>query len=156
MDEISSVDDQKVPNLFLYSLLVPGCWLALGVVVELVAPGFRLGIAGTAGFFILMAVGICWLILQRYGRMPTNSESWRLVIYCSALAVAVETLVLYVAVTSPGAFSDVSITPDAALVAIFVSAAIDTLFFTLAFKVAAPNFLKSAVAKRGLPGEESE
>lgn len=155
MDPISTADNQRTPNLFLHSLLVPGIWLALGIVAELVAPGFRLGITGSAGVFILMSVGISWLILKRYGRMPTNSESWRLVIYCSVLAILVETWVLFVAMASPEVFPDVTFTPDAALFAILFAAGIDTLFFTLGFKVAAPRFLKNLIPPRAAPDQDA-
>ncbi len=155
MDPISPVDYQKTPNLFLHSLLVPGIWLVLGITVETLAPGFRLGIAGSAGVFIMMSVGICWLILKRYGRMPTNSESWRLVIYCSVLAVLLESIVLFTAMTSPDVFPEFTVTPDAALFAIAFAAAIDTLFFTLGFKVAAPRFLKNLIPPRAAPDEEA-
>lgn len=87
--------------------------------------------------------------------MPTDGESWRLVICCSVLAILVESWVLSVAITSPDVFPDISIPRDAALFGIAPTVLTHTFFFTLGFKVAAPNLLKSAIETRDPNDEEA-
>lgn len=145
MDANSSAERQSKPKLLLYSLVLPAVWMAVGTVLSVVAPGFRLGVAGSIVLFTLICVGICWIFLKRHGRMPTNKESWRLIVYCSVLAIFIETWVLLAALTWPEIFPDVQITKDAAIFAIGVAAVLDTLIMALAFKVAAPRYLKKLI-----------
>ena len=77
--------------------------------------------------------------------MPTNSESWRLIAYCSILAIILETWVLLAALTWPEDFPDVQITRDGLFVALGLAAVLDTAIMALAFKVAAPRYLKKLI-----------
>ena len=77
--------------------------------------------------------------------MPTNNESWRLIVYCSIHAIVLETWVLLAALTWPEDFPDLQITRNAAIFSIGFAAVIDTLIMALAFKVAAPRYLKKLI-----------
>jgi hypothetical protein len=128
-------------------MVVPLVWFGIGGVVRLIAPTFRLGITGTIALFLGMALLIGWLFIRKNGRLFTNAETWRLVIYCSALAIILETLVLFAAITFPEEFPGLNVTSDFAGPAILIAAVIDTLAFTLAFKLAVPKYLGKRVPK---------
>ena len=138
---------QPKPKLFAYALIVPAVWLGLGAVVRLISPTIRLGSAGTIAMFLGMAILIGWLFLRNHGRLFTNAETWRLIIYCSALAIVLETWVLFAAITFPEEFPDIHVTAEFAGWAILIAAVVDTLVFTLAFKLGIPKYLGKQVPK---------
>ena len=145
MDAHETPESQPIP--FLYAMLLPIVWLGIGLIVNAIAPGFRLGLSGSIVLFTVVCVGICWLFLQRNGRMPNNSESWRLVIYCSVFAIVLESWVMLAALTWPEIFPEVQLDAETVKIAIGVAIVLDTLIMTLAFRVAAPRWLNSTVDK---------
>lgn len=134
--------NEAKPKLFLYALILPAVWLTIGFIVLEIAPGFRFGVGGSALMITAICVGISWLILKRHGRLPTNGESWRLIAYCSALAVFLESWTILAALAWPEDFPGLEISRDSALMIIGIAAVVDTLIVTLAFKIAAPRFLQ--------------
>ena len=151
MDASDPVERQPKPKLFLYSLVLPVVWMTVGTILSEAAPNFRLGIAGTTFFFMLICVGISWIFLKRHGRMPANTESWRLIAYCSALAILMETWVLLAALTWPELFPDIQITKDIVIFAIGFAAVLDTVIIALGFKVVAPRYLKKLMPNTEYP-----
>jgi len=132
------------PWLFPYALLLPAAWIGLGALVQAINPEWRLGMGGTALFFVLMAYAISWLFYKRNGRVLENAESWRLTIYCAVLAIVAETWVILAAMAWPEDFG-IEVDPDAAKFAIGFAAIVDTLIMVLAFRVMAPKFMTKYV-----------
>lgn len=149
-DEKDSVGRED-PKIFLLSLILPLVWITIGSIALQFFPGFHLGVVGSVVMYILVAVAICWLILRRHNRMPTNRESWRLVVYCSVFAVILESWALFAAATWPEDFPHIDINPDSLMFLIGASIGLNTLIMTLAFKVAAPRWLKNSIPKQDVP-----
>ena len=147
MDAENEAEGRGNPKIFLLSLILPAVWITIGIILLQIAPGARLGLAGTVVMYIFVAVAICWLVLRRHNRMPTNSESWRLVVYCSVFAVIMESWALIAAATWPDDFPNMQISSDSLTYLIGASIVLNSLFLTLAFRVAAPRFLKESIAK---------
>jgi len=137
----------QAPRLFMYSLILPAIWMGLGTLLSTVAPNFRLGAGLSIVMFGAIAVGISWLFVRNNKRMFTNSESWRMVIYCSVIAIFLESWVLLTAMVWPDLFPGEAITRDAAIWGLAIAAVIDTLAMIGGFRVAAPRYLKSYIAK---------
>ncbi len=137
----------RTPKLFAYSLILPLVWMFLGVLISLVAPNFRLGMGLSIVMFGATAVGISWLFIKNNERMFTNSESWRMVFYCSAIAIFLETWVLLAAMFWPDLFPGVAISSESAVWALAIAAVVDTLAMVGGFRVAAPRYLKSYIAR---------
>ncbi len=70
-----------------------------------------------------------------------------MVIYCSVIAIFLETWVLLAAMAWPDLFPDVAITRETAIWGLVIAAVIDTLAMFMGFRVAAPRYLKSYIAK---------
>jgi hypothetical protein len=70
-----------------------------------------------------------------------------MVIYCSVLAILLETRVLLAALVWPEVLSDVTISREAAMWALVGAAVVDTLAMFGGFRVAAPRYLKSYIEK---------
>jgi hypothetical protein len=87
------------------------------------------------------ALGMGWLFLRRHGRLFSARESWRMVIYCSLLAVLMESWALLAMLTWPEDYPGVSISPESAKFAILIAAIIDSLAMLIAFKVGIPKYL---------------
>ena len=146
LDNENMAEGRGKPKLFLLSLILPAVWITIGLIFTQISPSARLGLLGTVIMYIFVAVGICWLILRRHNRMPTNHESWRLVAYCSVFAVIMESWALLAAATWPEDFPNMQVSPDSLTFLIGTSVVLNTLFLTLAFKVAAPRYLKNSIA----------
>jgi hypothetical protein len=68
--EITLPDPPKRPWLFVYSLVLPALWFAVGVVVNLVIPGKRLGVLGLAALVYVFVSIVAWHFAKRRC-MPT-------------------------------------------------------------------------------------
>ena len=132
--------------IFGYSAILPATWTSVGLVLTLLIPGQRLGVAGTALLFMGVASLISWLFVKRHGRHFTRSEYWRLVLYCYLWAVSLELFVLFTVVILPQMEAgDVDLKPLA--FAIPFTLILDALFVWLAFRQTGKRIIDAYLAK---------
>lgn len=90
----SPTEVQAKPLLFVYSLILPVIWVAFGTIGNLVAPGKRVGIVGTAVIFLGVVTLISWIFVRKHRRQFTGSERFRIIAYCAGWAILLESCVL--------------------------------------------------------------
>ncbi|EHH1227966.1 ABZJ_00895 family protein [Vibrio vulnificus] len=110
---------EKNPKLFLYSILLPVIWLALGATVDMLAPEIRLGVGGLIFIIYGTLAIICWRFAKEFKRYFTRKEKIRLVVYFTVWAVLCESLAL------------LTLLPDMDQMVLLVSLGVTTIIDTL-------------------------
>ncbi len=130
--------------LFIYSLILPALWIAIGTFFSYVLPNVRLGAGGFVAIIYGTVSTISWLFAKRKKRLFSKSETIRLIAYCSFWAATCESLaLLYIYNSDEG-----SSRPDQQAMLMIVGGTIlfDTLFLAVTFvflpKRLIPKYLK--------------
>ncbi|TON61335.1 hypothetical protein CGH54_12350 [Vibrio parahaemolyticus] len=110
---------EKNPKLFLYSILLPVIWLALGATVDMVAPEIRLGVGGLVFIICVTLAIICCRFAKVFKRYFTRKEKIRLVVYFTVWVVLCESLAL------------LTLLPDIGQMVLLVSLGVTTIIDTL-------------------------
>ena len=124
----------------MYSILMPICWFGIGLVVDAIAPGNRLGIGGTIVVFLGVVILIRWLMARTHGRPFSKSESWRLIAYLTIWAALMESFVIIMASIDPTLFG-VQIDRKVMMYVLPGAIAVDCLILVAAVKIQSPRFV---------------
>ena len=118
----------------------------LGTVI---APGRRLGIVGTALMFMAVGALTSWIFVRRYRREYSDSEYWRLIIYCTIWAVSLEMFVLFTVIVMPQLEAG-HVDTGPLIFAVPFSIAMDFLFAWLAFRQTGRRVIAWYLKERGI------
>ena len=69
-------DGAGIGRLLGYSMLLPLAWLLLGVTVELLSPGLRLGFSGLMVVLITSVAAMSRLFARKFRRRCSTGERW--------------------------------------------------------------------------------
>ena len=133
-------DPAAKPKLFLYSLLLPVSWISLGTVMEIVAPGVRLGVPGLVAILFTVTGLISLLFARKHRRRFSTRERWRLTIYCFAWAFLSESLALLYVVSFPEE-TGIAVNTDAVVFSEAVTAILDFVLVWAVMKYWSPRFI---------------
>ena len=139
---MSQVD--KVPKLFIYSIMLPVAWLSFGSIFSYFFPEKKLGVMGLVLIIHLALLPICWHFSKKFNRHFLRSEKIRLIIYLALWALICESLgLLYVFSLD----SQRSISISALLGILGFTLVIDTLFMYLAVQFTGKRFINYFMGK---------
>jgi hypothetical protein len=134
-----TIDDNKA-NLFLYSLILPVLWLALGVVVNAVAPGKGLGAIGHVLLLGASTAFVSWLFVRKCRRDFSAKERWMLTGWFFLWSFTLEALGLWYVLNAPDA--QIALERGAILVTLAITALLDFGFAWAVVKYWSPRFIK--------------
>jgi hypothetical protein len=90
-----NLPNERRPRLFLYSMLLPGLWIALGLFLLKFIPDLEFGSGGT----VVVTLTVAWIISKHFakthGRQFSRHERLRLILYCSLWAIGMEIVALH-------------------------------------------------------------
>ncbi len=124
---------ERPAHAFGYSTILPAAWISISVVMNLLLPGHRLGVVGTALLYMGVASLIGWLFAKRHRRQFTKTEYWRIIAYCFLWALVLELFAIFAMIVLPQMEAGhVEIKPLA--IAIPITITLNALFSWLAFR----------------------
>ncbi len=135
--------------IFLYSLIFPSLWFAIGMFMSYVLPSVRLGAVGLVAIIYGTVSTISWLFAKKKKRLFSKFETIRLIVYCSFWAAICESLALFYIYTSDESGSR----PDEQAMLMIIGGTIlfDILLLSLAFAFLPKRLIPKYLEKNKKP-----
>jgi hypothetical protein len=136
--------DASFPSLLGYSITLPLIWMSLGLFMNVVLPGKRLGTGGLVLVVLAVVTLASWLFVRKRHRQFTRRELWILVGCCSLWAGLCELSSIVYAIETHIIDASQS---GAVKFAVLFSLAVDSLYIWLGFRFSGRRFINWYIAK---------